>query len=97
MEPGIFEPLRSALLDEDRYFHFADLRSYSDAHDEATFLYTNNRELWAEKAILNIAASGKFSSDRTIMEYTHDIWKAKRIPIERDQSASSTLKAARKK
>jgi starch phosphorylase len=97
MEPGIFEPLRSALLDEDRYFHFADLRSYAEAHDEATFLYTNNRDVWAQKAILNIAASGKFSSDRTIMEYTHDIWKARRIPIERDQSASSTLKAARKK
>lgn len=97
MEPHIFDPLRKSLLEEDRYFHFADLRSYADAHDEATFLYTNNRDIWAKKAILNIAASGKFSSDRTIMEYTNDIWKAKRCPTERDQSASSTLKSARKR
>jgi len=46
---------------------------------------------------MNIAASGKFSSDRTIMEYTNDIWKAKRCPTERDESASSTLKSARKR
>ena len=97
MEPNIFEPLRKSLLEDDRYFHLADLRSYADAHDEATFLYTNNRDAWAKKAILNIAASGKFSSDRTIMEYTNDIWKAKRCPIERDESASSTLKSARKR
>lgn len=97
MEPHIFDPLRQALLNEDRYFHFADLRSYADAHDEATFLYANNNDLWARKAILNIAASGKFSSDRTIMEYANDIWKAKRCPIDRDESASSTLRAARKR
>jgi starch phosphorylase len=97
MEPHIFDPLRQALLNEDRYFHFADLRSYADAHDEATFLYANNNDLWAKKAILNIAASGKFSSDRTIMEYANDIWKAKRCPIDRDESASSTLRAARKR
>jgi starch phosphorylase len=97
MEPNIFDPLRKALLDEDRYFHFADLRSYADAHDEATFLYTNNRDAWARKAILNIAASGKFSSDRTIMEYANDIWKTRRCPTERDESPSSTLRSARKK
>jgi starch phosphorylase len=97
MEPHIFDPLRQSLLNEDRYFHFADLRSYADSHDEATFLYTNNKDAWAKKAILNIAASGKFSSDRTIMEYANDIWKTRRVPIDRDQSASSTLKAARKK
>lgn len=97
MEPNIFDPLRKALLDEDRYFHFADLRSYANAHDEASFLYANNRDMWARKAILNIAASGKFSSDRTIMEYANDIWKTRRCPIERDESASSTLRSARKK
>ena len=97
MEPNIFDPLRKSLLDEDRYFHFADLRSYADAHDEATFLYANNRDAWAKEAIINIAASGKFSSDRTIMEYTNDIWKAKRCPIERDESPVSTLRSARKK
>ena len=97
MEPNIFDPLLQALLNEDRYFHFADLRSYADAHDEATFLYANNPDIWARKAILNIAASGKFSSDRTIMEYANDIWKTRRCPIDRDESASSTLRSARKR
>jgi len=97
MEPNIFDPLRQSLLNDDRYFHFADLRSYADAHDEATFLYANNRDIWARKAILNIAASGKFSSDRTIMEYANDIWKTRRCPIDRDESASSTLRSARKR
>ena len=79
MEPGIFEPLRRALLDEgDRYFHFADLRSYNDIHQKATTMYARDKDEWARKAILNIAYSGKFSSDRTILEYTSDIWKVKR-------------------
>lgn len=97
MEPNIFDPLKQALLNEDRYFHFADLRSYADAHTKASFLYTNDRDTWAKKAILNIAASGKFSSDRTIMEYTNDIWKTRRCPIVRDESASSTIRSARKR
>ena len=98
MERGIFDPLKRALLDEgDRYYHFADLRSYSDAHREATAMYAKDKDQWAQKAILNIAASGKFSSDRTILEYTQDIWKARRIPIDKDESSSSTMKSARKK
>ncbi len=97
MEPHIFEPLRQALMQEDRYFHIADLRSYTNTHSEATFLYANNRNEWARKAILNIAAGGKFSSDRTITEYANDIWKVKRVPVEKDQSDSSTIQSARKK
>jgi starch phosphorylase len=90
-------PLEHALLHDDRYFHLADLRSYSDKREEAFDLYLNHKEVWAKKAILNIAASGKFSSDRTIMEYTNDVWKAKRFPIARDESSSSTLHSARKR
>lgn len=98
MEPGIFEPLRRALLDEgDRYFHFADLRGYNDAHQKATTMYHSDKDEWARKAILNIAYSAKFSSDRTILEYSNDIWKTKRYPISRDESSSSTMKSARKK
>jgi starch phosphorylase len=97
MEGNTFAPLEHALLHDDRYFHLADLRSYSDKREEAFDLYLNNQEVWAKKAILNIAASGKFSSDRTIMEYTNDVWKAKRFPIARDESSSSTLHSARKR
>ncbi len=97
LEGNIFAPLEHALLHDDRYFHLADLRSYSDKREEAFDLYLNHKEVWAKKAILNIAASGKFSSDRTIMEYTNDVWKAKRFPIARDESSSSTLHSARKR
>jgi starch phosphorylase len=96
-EPHIFEPLKRSLLEHDRYFHFADLRSYADAHSEATFLYHSNQDQWAKKAILNIASSGKFSSDRTITEYANDIWKVRPCPVEKDESSSSTLLSARKK
>ena len=98
MEPRIFEPLRQSLFDQkDKYFHFADLRSYADTHDQAMFLYQNNPNEWATKAILNIAKSGKFSSDRTILEYATGIWQVKRCPMDKDESASSTMRAARKR
>src|SRR4051794_7926957 len=75
-EPGIFEPLRSTLLTGgDFYMHLADLKSYLDADARLADLYTRNDE-WARKAILNIAGSGKFSSDRTIAQYASDIWQA---------------------
>ena len=80
-EPGIFAPLRDTLLTNgDYYMHLADLTSYCQAQEAAGALYANPGE-WARKAILNIASSGKFSSDRTIAEYARDIWKAEPCPI----------------
>ena len=79
-EPGIFAPLRDTLMTNDHYMHLADLTSYCKAQEALSALYANRGE-WARKAILNIASSGKFSSDRTIAEYNHDIWKAEPCPI----------------
>ena len=80
-EPGIFAPLRDTLLTNgDYYMHLADLTSYCQAQEAAGALYANPGE-WARKAILNIASSGRFSSDRTIAEYARDIWKAEPCPI----------------
>jgi starch phosphorylase len=73
-EPGVFEPLREVLLSGDHYMHLADLGSYLAADQRLTELYANP-DAWARKAILNVACSGKFSSDRTIAEYAADIWK----------------------
>ena len=74
-EPGIFDPLLDTLLTRgDFYMHLADLKSYLDADERLTQLYAR-QDLWAEKAILNVASSGKFSSDRTIAEYSAGIWK----------------------
>jgi starch phosphorylase len=80
-EPGIFAPIRDTLLTHgDRYMHLADLTSYTQAQDRLGDLYSNPGE-WARKAILNVASSGKFSSDRTIHEYASEIWKVEPCPI----------------
>lgn len=80
-EPGVFAPLRETLLTGgDHYMHLADLTSYCEAHEKLGALYTDPGE-WARKAILNVASSGRFSSDRTIAEYAADIWKVEPCPV----------------
>jgi starch phosphorylase len=74
-ERGVFTPLRDALLARgDYYMHLADLKSYLEADQRLRELYADS-DAWASKAILNVASSGKFSSDRTIAEYAAEIWK----------------------
>jgi starch phosphorylase len=81
-EPGVFEPLRDMLLTHgDHYMHLADLKSYLDADERLCSLYADP-DAWARKAILNVAASGKFSSDRTIAEYAAEIWNVQACPID---------------
>src|SRR6059058_3401203 len=80
-EPGAFGPLREALLTGgDHYMHLADLASYLEADRRLLDLYADQQG-WTRKAILNIAGSGKFSSDRTIAEYAAEIWDAKPCPV----------------
>jgi starch phosphorylase len=80
-EPGIFAALRETLLTGgDHYMHLADLRAYLEADGRLVALYSDG-EAWASKAILNIAGSGKFSSDRTIADYAAEIWGAKPCPV----------------
>jgi starch phosphorylase len=80
-EPGIFAPLRDGLLTAgDHYMHLADLTSYLEADRRLVQLYADSKG-WAQKAIQNVAASGKFSSDRTIAEYAAEIWDAKPCPV----------------
>src|SRR5271166_1100408 len=76
-EPGIFAPLLDVLLrDGDHYMHLADLKSYLAADQQLVELYADG-DGWARKTILNVAGSGKFSSDRTIAQYAAEIWNAK--------------------
>jgi glycogen phosphorylase len=80
-EPGVFEPLREMLLTRgDHYMHLADLKSYLEADERLCALYADPDE-WARKAILNVAGSGKFSSDRTIAEYATEIWSVRPCSI----------------
>jgi starch phosphorylase len=79
-EPGVFAPILDVLLRKgDHYRHLADLQSYSVAHARLGLLYGNPEE-WSRKAVLNIAASRTFSSDRTIAEYARDIWQIEPCP-----------------
>ncbi|HET9281896.1 MAG TPA: glycogen/starch/alpha-glucan phosphorylase [Candidatus Angelobacter sp.] len=73
-EPSLFRWIVDELLDRgDRYFHLADLASYIDESRQAEKDY-QSPATWAAKAILNVARTGYFSSDRTINEYARDIW-----------------------
>jgi len=80
-EPGTFEHLRETLLTRgDFYMHLADLASYLEADQRLTALYADPHA-WARKAILNVAGSGKFSSDRTIAQYAAEIWNVAPCPV----------------
>jgi starch phosphorylase len=80
-EPGAFEPIRHVLLEKgDFYMHLADLESYARAQEQVAALHAAPED-WARKVVLNIAASGRFSSDRTITEYARDIWRAVPCPV----------------
>ncbi len=73
-EGEIFKGLFEILVEHgDFYFHLADYRMYLDAHQRVADLYRDPRE-WSRKAALNVARMGWFSSDRTISEYSRDIW-----------------------
>jgi starch phosphorylase len=80
-EPGVFNPLRDTLLTHgDYYMHLADLASYLATDKRLVELYGDPRA-WSQRAILNIAGSGKFSSDRTIADYAADIWHVAPCPV----------------
>jgi len=80
-EPGVFEAVRDTLLNRgDHYMHLADLGAYLEADRRLLELYAD-QEAWTRKAIANIAASGFFSSDRTIAQYATEIWDAKPCPV----------------
>jgi starch phosphorylase len=72
-DPGLFRELANSLLDHDKYMLCADYESYIECQDRVSALY-EDQEAWSRKCLLNIAAGGKFSSDRTIREYAKDIW-----------------------
>jgi len=79
LEPGLFDPIVRSLLDyNDYYMLLADLKSYSDAQDRVDATYRDSR-MWTNMALVNIARSGRFSSDRAILEYANDIWHIKPV------------------
>ena len=74
-EGPVLQDLSKSLLEwGDPYFVLADYRSYIETQERINEVYSEKSK-WAEMAILNVAGSGKFSSDRTIGQYAREIWK----------------------
>ena len=69
----MFKDLHNNIMNHDRTLTQADYASYIAPQEQVNKLYMNSNE-WTKKCILNIASSGKFSSDRTIAQYAREIW-----------------------
>lgn len=96
-EPEAFENLFKDIFERnDKYFIFADLRMYADRHNEAIMLYKDDFASFNRKAILNVAASGKFSSDRTIREYAKEIWNIQSCPVKVSTNKDTAIEDARR-
>ena len=82
----LFRPLYNSLLNTlstskaDTYFILKDFRSYAEAQKKVEAAYRNT-EGWAKSAILNVACSGKFTSDRTIQQYVDEIWHLDKVTL----------------
>ncbi|MGB5456728.1 MAG: glycogen/starch/alpha-glucan phosphorylase, partial [Gammaproteobacteria bacterium] len=76
----LFRPLTDSLIHHDPFLLLADYASYIDCQADVDSAY-KDRERWNRMSILNVARSGKFSSDRSIQDYCEHIWKIKPIPV----------------
>lgn len=96
-EPGVFDEIINSLLSpHDPYLHLADLRSYADTQKQINDLY-KERDKWNKISLLNVARSGKFSSDRTILEYANEIWHIKPCPVNTSAQTNDIIKDASNK
>jgi starch phosphorylase len=77
---ALFRPLLDSLLTHDPYLVLADFGSYLDCQRVVADAYAD-RDRWTRMSILNVARAGKFSSDRAVREYLHDIWHAGAVPV----------------
>lgn len=88
-DSNLFKPIVDNLVYNDPYLLLADYQSYIECQDRVGKAY-QDRDKWTKMSILNVARMGKFSSDRSIVEYCQDIWDTKVVPIEiREYSQAS--------
>lgn len=87
-DPDRFRTLYNSLLNTlstskaDTYFILKDFRSYAEAQKKVEAAYRDEKG-WAKSAILNVACSGKFTSDRTIQEYVDEIWHLDKVTLKK--------------
>ncbi|HPC58179.1 MAG TPA: glycogen/starch/alpha-glucan phosphorylase, partial [Kiritimatiellia bacterium] len=83
-QPGLYQPIWDTLLTHGDYFLvLADFDAYVECQAKISQVF-EDRERWAKMAILNVANSGKFSTDRTIAQYAEEIWDIRPCPINGD-------------
>ncbi len=96
-DPELFRPLYNSLLNTqstakaDTYFILKDFKSYAEAQKKVEAAYRDEKG-WAKSAILNMASSGKFTSDRTIQQYVDEIWHLDKVVL-KPAKATKTSKA----
>ena len=94
-DPDLFRSLYNSLLNTqstakaDTYFILKDFKAYAEAQKKVEAAYRDEKG-WARSAILNVACSGKFTSDRTIQEYVDDIWKLDKVVIPKEPVVTDT-------
>jgi glycogen phosphorylase len=79
-DSNLFKPFVDSLLHHDEYLVFADYPSYIESQEQVNRAY-RDQERWTRMSILNVARMGKFSSDRSIREYSDKIWKVEPVPV----------------
>ena len=93
-DPDLFRELYDSLLNThtssraDTYFILKDFRSYAEAQEKVGKAYEDEAG-WAKSAILNVAMSGKFTSDRTIQQYVDDIWKLDKVTMPKKKAVKA--------
>lgn len=81
---SLFAPIIDGLLAYDPYFVLADFRAYSDCQQRVGQAFLEPSR-WTRMSVRNTARSGKFSSDRTILEYCTDTWDVSPVPIDLEE------------
>jgi starch phosphorylase len=84
----LFRPLINSLMNDDPYLLFADYPDYIDCQSRVSQAY-RDVEHWTRMSILNVARMGKFSSDRSIREYSERIWQTPPVKVELDAYAQT--------
>jgi len=83
-DTNLFKPLVDSLITYDPYMLLADYQSYVNCQELVSQAYKDG-DNWTRMSILNMARTGKFSSDRAIREYCEEIWSAKPVKVEIEQ------------
>jgi starch phosphorylase len=78
---SLFQPLINSLIHHDDYFVLADFQSYIDCQQKVSDAWADPHH-WTKMSILNAARMGPFSSDRTILDYSRDIWRVEPNPVQ---------------